>query len=891
MVINVNKLLILVFSLFFTICASAQNRQEGKVYSDVPVTDILLDLAAQHELSVGFKSDYFSSNSRASIDTREASLKSILSELLKPYGVEYKISGSDLTLRKMLRLYGTVVDKKSGETLVNATAYDNDSQTGTYTNEYGFFSANIPIESKSVQFSYIGYKVFEMLLEDVKGKPILVELESDIDLDEVIITQELNRDIKDYIGTSSNILDRDLKTVFGTGGTPDLFQYLYRQSGITTGADGVGGLHVRGGSVDQNLIVYDGVEIYNPSHTLGLFSVFNPVVINHSTVYKSGMPSRYGTKLSSVVDIRMKEGNLRNWNMDMGFSTIATNFMINGPIVKDKTGLIIAFRRSHLDPFIIHFSKKNKVENFNEGAGNHYFYDINLKVNHIIDPKNRIYATYFKSADRLYDNTSSFGTSFDEVYFDDIVSYDLDWGNHMGAVRWNHIYGEKVFSNTILSRNRFKYGSYAISDFYMEDLISGETDFDVSASLFSTAISDIGLDHNIDIYLDGGDKIKMGLGVKKRQYSPGLGSVENSQSRIDTEDVIDDIVDDFNDFSDGSYTSIETAVHGSYGYSLSSNVLLNVGARYTHYRGRNEELDIGFLYHLWMANLQLNWYVNKRWAFILTYDRIAQPLHLISSSDIGFPNELWVPSTDLIKPQVGQQIDITIRHQASENMNLMGSVYYKKQSNLLRFDDIISLPNIGDLVAVGWEEFALVGKGRAFGLNLDFTLQREQFRIDGSYTFTNAQRRNVELNSGQYYPYRFDQPHSIVLNGFYRFKKGLWAYANFKFSSGTTQTLYTTSSNFSPIDISYTPETQVSSSINGIRIPVYHRLDLGIRYNWGKEKGLQDLTFGVQNIYNRQNIYYLYDIEDPDFPENNGRQMRNALPLLPTLSYRVRFGL
>ena len=873
-----------------SICCSAQDQQEGRLFSEALVTDILIELATQYDLSIGFKGDYFG-DSKVSIDTRNSNLKSILSELLKPYGVEFRIRGNDLLLSKMLRLYGTVVDKKSGETLFNAAVYDLKSESGTYTNEYGFFSLNLPMESASLQFSYIGYGVQEISFQNCKNKPILIELESEMNLNEVIITLELNNDIIDYKGTSTNILDRDLKTVMGTGGTPDLFQYLYRQSGITTGADGVGGLHVRGGSVDQNLIVYDGVELYNPSHTLGLFSVFNPVAINHSTIYKSGIPARYGNKLSSVVDIRMKEGNLHNWKINTGLSTIATDFMIDGPIVKEKTGLMIALRRSHIDPFVKHFSKKNKLENFNEGSGNHYFYDVNLKMNHIIDTKNRIYATYFQSGDRLYNNTNSFGTTLDDIYFDEITSYDLNWGNQMAAVRWNHIYGDQVFSNTILHNSRFKYGSNSVSNFYEEDLNSGEVLFDFLANLFSTTISDYGIDQNIDIYLDDGDKIKAGLSIKKRIFNPGLGSVESSQSSLDVENIIDDIVDDSNNFSDGKYSSLESAIYASYEKYFTSDLLLNLGSRYTYYTGRNEEEGKDFIHHLWMANAELNWVVSDAMAIVLTYDRIAQPIHLISSSDIGLPNDLWVPSTDIINPQIGQQLDFTIIHRSKSDITLTSSVYYKKQENLLRFDEIISLPNIGDLAAVGWEEFTLVGEGRAYGINMDFSMKREVFRIDGSYTFTNAQRRNSELNDGRYYPYRFDQPNSIVLNGFYKIRKGLWAYANFKFSSGTTQTLYTTDSNFSPIDISFIPETQVSSQINGIRIPAYHRLDLGVRYNWGKGNVAQDLTIGIQNVYDRQNIYYLYDIEDPDFPEANGRQTRNGLPALPTLSYRVKFGL
>lgn len=883
MAVPVSRLFFIYILLQLSFEVASQTTTIDLDLREVPLSNALIEIAIQGDLDLIIRTDDIEDRI-VTLRRENISISEAIEAALQGTNYEFVINEGQLFLFKFKRFYGYVKDKNSGEPLLNAVVRHEESSRVVFTNNYGFFSLQLPEIKGQIQISYLGYKKIEYDISAISDEAVSINMEPSLSLQEVIVVQESFEKLNNRRGSSTDILSNNLSTVFAVGGVTDLYQYLYSKSGSQTGPDGVGGLHVRGGKVDQNLVLYDGVEIFNPSHSLGLFSVFNPEQISRSTFYKSGFQSRHAGRLSSVVDIRMKEGDLDEWGLVSSVSTVASSISFDGPIKKEKTGISLSLRRTHLDPIIKSRTRSSKLSNDEVGQTNHFFYDVNAKLHHVIDIKNRLYVTYFRSRD-AYNDESSYQYDAIDGIGDYTARYKLDWGNEMLAVRWNHLHGNKLFSNTTFYHTRFDYSSFSAE----QDIIE-ETDEFLGSRIssgygFLSSINESGIRYDADLYMRDSEFIRVGAGIKRRSIAPGIINYidEVTETLNEVENVVETQAESF---IDNNYNNYESYVYGDVDFSLSYKLKARAGMRGTIFLGTNTVDDISSLHNYISGGLQLEYLISENWKLSGSYDHTVQPLHLLTSSDIGFPNDLWVPSTDLINPQKGDQLDLSLFFQYEDTWFVSLSGYYKNMNDILRFRDNISLPSLSDNYATFWESDVSVGSGEAIGVDIDINLRTPLFRADVAYSHARSFRRFDDILSGNRFPYQFDQPHRFSLNLHAKLSRALWLYSNFSYGSGVVQTLYTTDDRFSPLSVYNISDSVHAGETNGDRLEPFHRLDVGIVCGWG-DSVEKKLIIGLQNVYDRSNVYYAYQLENSILGEPDGRQRKGSLPLLPTLRFSI----
>jgi len=747
-----------------------------------------------------------------------------------------------------LTISGYVKDAGTGEELIGATVYISELKTGTITNSYGFYSFTLPEGNYTLIVSYIGYQSFTSNIKLNASAKLDVEmgLKSD-QLDEVTITGEKKN--ANITSTEMSTIKMEMKQIENIPvlfGEKDILKTIQLMPGVSSSGEGSTGLSVRGGSTDQNLILLDEAPVYNASHLLGFFSVFNSDAIKDMTLYKGGIPAQFGGRASSVLDIQMNNGNQKQFNVQGGIGLISSRLTIEGPIVKEKGSFIISGRRTYIDLFLA-------LAGSDFANTTLYFYDLNAKANYKLSESDRIYISGYLGRD-------VFGRQ----------SIGMDWGNKTTTLRWNHLFNQRLFSNT-----SFIYSTYD----YAFDV--SRSDIEVS---MGSGIVDYNLKEDLGWFVNPNNTIKIGFNVIHHQFNPG--ELISSGTQINSI-----IMDKKNMLEGGVYISnsqrITSLINAEYGLRLSAAYNMGPTTEYT-YNNNNVRIDSA-LYgggQFFNGNLNLEprlsftYTLNESSSVKASYNRMAQYMHQISNSGSGQPNDIWVPLSNNIKPLIADQLSLGyFKNLMNNDIELSVEGYYKKLQNTVDYEDGADILLNDDL-----ESQLVFGDGYSYGL--EFLLRKNAGRFTGwiGYTLARSANRFDDINNGNYFPIKYDRTHDISIVGTFKLNEKLTLSATWIYATGNAVTFpagtYEIDGKLQPY---YTER-------NGGRMPATHRLDVGL--NWQRKKTLRfesGWNFSIYNVYGRENPYSISFRESESNPGTMETVQLSLFRFVPSISYNFKF--
>ncbi|MEZ4777188.1 MAG: TonB-dependent receptor [Bacteroidia bacterium] len=755
---------------------------------------------------------------------------------------------------------GYVKIAESGESLIGATIVAPELQKGTYTNEYGFYSLTLPASKDTVSIRYIfaGYLTQVQRISMDTDQRIDIELEVK-SLDEVLIEAEgFDEQLNSTEMSVSRISMAEAKILPALFGEVDIIKTLQLKPGVSSGSEGSSGIYVRGGGPDQNLILLDNTVLYNPSHLFGFFSTFNSDAVKDVKLYKGGFPAQYGGRLSSVIDVKMNDGNKKQFSGAGGIGLIASRLTLEGPIVKDKASFMISGRRTYVDVFtrLINEAQKDN-QDFNR-IPDYFFYDFNAKLNYEISDKDQLFLSGYFGRDRF---------KFDDGDFD----FNFDWGNSNTTLRWNHIFTPRLFLNTSASYSDYEYK------------ISNQ--FDIFSFELSSRITDGSLSTDFTWLPTDQHTVKFGAKGIYHRFIVGRLDAGAADSSFQ-----------FN--AGNNYYGTELAAYISDDFDVNEALTINTGLRISGFAG-----DSSFYYGV-EPRIAAKYSLSQKVSLKASYARMMQYLHLVASSGASLPTDIWYPSNSRVKPQSSDQIAAGITIQIGENWLLSNEVYYKWLHNQIDFRDAANL-----FVNDNLDREFVFGKGWGYGN--EFYLEKKNGRLTGwiGYTLSWAWRQfdgvnksgetipEDIINGGQPFHPRNDKRHDVSVVAIYQLTKR-WSFSSsWEFRTGNATTLAVGryfsfgpgffNGNFSDPNI-----VPVYVDRNSFRMPPYHKLDIGIVCKFFPKWGESDLTFSVYNAYNRRNPYFIYpdNVRDANGTIIGQQAKQVALfPAIPSITYNFKF--
>ncbi len=769
---------------------------------------------------------------------------------------------------------GYLKDADTGESLIGATLIHPKTSSGSSANTHGFYSLTLPKDSISLVYSYVGYQPTTIKFSLKRDTVININLQSSTLLNEVIVSGTKAEAIHESTKMSTLTVGMEqVKALPAFMGETDILKILQLMPGVQSGNEGSTGLYVRGGGPDQNLMLLDGVPIYNASHLFGFFSVFNADAINHVELIKGGFPARYGGRLSSVIDINMKEGNMKKLKGEGSIGIISAKVTVEGPIVKDKTSFIVSARRTYIDILSQPIIKAQARREGSEASGGYFFYDLNLKLNHIVNPRNRLYFSTYLGEDKAYAKTKDRYTR-DTVATDINDQFSLRWGNVITAARWNHVFGPKLFSNVTTTYSRYLFD---ISQKYRETQTTPNSppeDF-FSGILYHSGIRDWAAKVDFDYLPSPNHFIRFGVNNIWHQFSPGVLAFRSSEEGDTT-------------IGAKVTSAYEAAAYVEDDWKISQRFKLNAGIHASAFVVESR------LYHSVQPRISSRLLISDDFSFKASYSSMTQFIHLLTNVGIGLPTDLWVPSTARIKPQQANQVAIGFAKTYKSKFEFSLEGYYKKMSNLIEYKDGASYLDIeGD-----WQDkVATNGHGKSYGMEV--LMQKKTGAITGwvGYTLSKATRQFDELNFGKEYAYKYDRRHDISLAVTHEWNKRMDFSMVWVFGTGNAITLPIAT--YEQASINYRQSFYSNNNAatyygdrNSYRMRSYHRLDLS--FSWWKDKkwGQRKWTIGVYNAYNRLNPFFVNLEEDHSGFGGFGRKrfiQYSLFPVIPSITYSFKF--
>lgn len=776
--------------------------------------------------------------------------------------------------QRKVTISGYLKDKETSETLIGASVYLKESQVGTSTNTYGFYSLTADTGTYTLVFSYAGYKTEEVPIHLTKNISMDFPLQySSVEISEYTVSDK--RSNQNYESTKMGQIElkvEDIKKIPALLGEVDVLKTIQLLPGVKSSGEGNSGFYVRGGGPDQNLILLDNTVVYNASHLFGFFSVFNSDAIKNVTLIKGGMPANYGGRLSSVLDITMKEGNMQKFHGEGGIGIIASRFTLEGPIVKNKVSFLVSGRRTYADLFAPLFLPP-------EARGNgYYFYDINAKVNWQIGKKDRLFLSGYFGRDVF-----NFKSATSEL------KIDIPWGNAMAALRWNHQFGSKVFMNTTFSFTNY--------DFSMN---AGSSTFGIT---LSSGIRDFGLKTAVDWIPSPKHNVKFGADYTFHTFLPNSASARFGDS-TQIEPKIQELYS--HDFS--LYVLDE--------FDLGKRVRINAGLRFNYYqhfgpfeRYVKNDLDVitdtipyGTLepiqdYARLEPRINIRVKITESASIKAAYTLNFQNMHLANLATVSLPTDVWLPSTSMIKPQEAHQVNLGYFQNLFDNrLEISVEGYYKHMFNVVEYKDNTSF---SQLVNDNPDNVLAMGEGRSFGAEffirggVDFKIKGHKQRISGwvGYTLAWTQRFNFNKNvihyDGDFFYPRYDRRHDLSFVFSWEIGKRWTVSAVYVYSTGNALAV---PSSYYLIGNNLVPYYQ---DRDNYRMDPYHRLDLGATFLLHKGKKWEhSLNLSVYNVYSRMNPFFVYFDLKADQTNNSvqfvGKQI-SLFPIIPSLTWNFKF--
>jgi hypothetical protein len=769
---------------------------------------------------------------------------------------------SNANAQEKATLNGYVKDAENGEELIGVTVYIPALKAGTVTNDYGFYAINLPRGTYEVQFSYMGYQLDVQTVDLNSDVSLNINLKPDAQLMQEIVIEEkpLDENVIAVQMSKNTINMNRVKKLPALFGEIDIIKNIQMLPGVITAGEGTSTYFVRGGSADQNLLLIDEAPVYDPSHLFGLFSVFNADVIKDSELYKGGIPARFGGRLSSILEVRTKDGNNKAFNVTGGIGSLASRVAIEGPIVKEKSSFIVSARRSYVDVFLRAANEENLV----------HFYDVNAKVNWRANNKNRFFVAFYGGRDVFnFDDNFAFG-----------------WGNLTGTFRWNHLFNERLFSNTSIIVSNFDY------KLELQDAVQGFR--------WISNLQEYSFKNDLSYSLNTRNELSFGYHLTGRRFEPGTVSPNTPGSIFQTVELQHMYALDH-----GLYISnlqhINDRITLDYGVRLS--LFQNIGpGKVFLYEDPKDNVDIvrtdTLHYDNWESiktwvNLEpriaLRYMLAPGQSLKFSYNRMVQNTHLISAATAPVPFNTWTPSNYYLEPQVADQVAAGYFRNFKDNeYEFSVEAYYKDINNVTDYADNAELFFNQDLST----EFR---QGDAWAYGVEVFLNKNIGKLTGSasYTWSKSMRKVEGVNLGKEFRANHDRRHVINLQAAYDYNDK-WVFGGtFTFSTGRP----TTSSAGRYEYGGYYPD--VLTERNGYLLPAFHRLDLSVTLNPRKNAGRKwkgQWVFAVYNVYNQKNPFTIYTRSKQDDDGNvigDGSQkearMIYLFPILPSVTYNFKF--
>lgn len=759
-------------------------------------------------------------------------------------------------------LSGYITEKGSKELLIGATISAPKYKTGTITNAFGFYSLSLPADSCEIIVTYIGFapKAFKVDLSQSDNE-LNVEMIENKQLKEVTIKANKNEERLSQT-TRMSVIEipiQQIKEIPALLGEKDVLKVIQLLPGVQKPSEGNSGIYVRGGGPDQNLIILDDANVYNAFHLFGFFSLFNGDALKSIELTKGGFPARYGGRLSSVIDLRMKEGNKEKIKGEAGIGVLSSRLVLEGPIVKGKSSFIVSGRRTYFDLFLLPFQPADNKSGY-------YFYDFNAKANYEFSNKNKLYVSGYWGRDKAYGYNNYSSTEKNE--------YGIGWGNATATVRWNHLFSNKLFAN-----------ASAVFTDYDFTVIQKSNNFSLN---FSSGIRDYMLKYDIDYRPNNNHNIKAGLQSIYHLFTPSAL-------------VIDDKIANSNTNKVNQIGAFENALYVEDDIKLGSKLRLNPGLRITHFATQQRN------YINLEPRFNASYNINSTLAAKASFSYMNQYIHMLSNTGVGLPTDLWVPSSNNIKPQQSWQVAAGFAKDFIEkdfSVSLEG--YYKKMDNIIAYKEgasFLGTSNNTDGFSTAnnynWEQNITAGQGWSYGTEL--LVQKKVGKLTGwiGYTLSFTQWQFDELNFGKAFWARHDRRHDISVVAIYKIRKmtndkngvtlsGTWVYG-----TGNAITLPIAEFNapvHNPGSIgtgsSFTQVSQYTGR-NQFRMAAYHRMDVGIQLTRKMKHWIRTWEISIYNIYNRYNPYFYFI--SSDIAGNRSLKQVTLFPLIPSISWNIKF--
>lgn len=818
------------------------------------------------------------------------SIEDVLNLTLIKQGIGYEIKGSHIILKvktekenliskRKFTVNGYITDSISGETLIGANIYNVTTNEGAITNEYGFYSLTINEGENNLRYSYTGYKSKFVSMTLDKNVEQNIQLSISNNLSEVVVYGD--RTETGIHATQMGALDIPLDVMKSTPallGEADIMKTIQTMPGVQAGTEGSAGIYVRGGGADENLILLDGIPLYNVDHLFGFFSVFTPEAVKKVSLFKGSFPARFGGRLSSVIDVRTNDGDMKKYHGTIGLGLLSSKLQFEGPIIKDRTSFNISGRRSYWDLVAKPFMSSDEKFGY-------FFYDLNAKINHKFNDRSRLYISLYNGKDKMdshFKDEDSNYTTKDDV--------NLSWGNFLGAAKWNYQISPKLFSNTTLAYTHYKFNVDSES---MNRSVSKNYE-NYYSSNYSSGIKDLAVNLDFDYHPLPNHHVKFGGGYLHHQFKPEVQAsrIRNNESGIPQDTT-------YTSMSDSRLSAREGNIYAEDNFNIGKRFSANLGFHLSLF---NVE---GKTYTSFQPRISTRYQLTDGVALKAAYTKMNQYIHLLSSYTITMPTDLWVPATSDIKPMQAHQFSIGGYYTGIKGFEFSIEAYYKNMYNVLEYKDGSSF--LGS--SQNWESKVEMGKGRAMGV--EFMLQKKVGKTTGwlAYTLAKSDRKFEKdgINNGKRFPYRYDRRHHLNLVFNHKFSEKIDVGASWEFYTGGTTTIaeektmvirpdginngYLYMPGMPTLDVS---EANYIENRNNFRMPSSHRLNVGINFNKKTKWGMRTWNISIYNVYNAMNPTFIYRTSKLDENDSSGNDKTiikkvTILPFIPSISYIYKF--
>ncbi len=759
---------------------------------------------------------------------------------------------------------GYVKDNSSNEDLIGANVVVKELNEGTVTNKYGFFSITIPKGKYTLEISFISFKTINRTIDLKKNIKLKINLETDSYMtDEVLVTgKRTDENIKSKEMSVIKMPVERIKELPVLFGEVDILKTIQLLPGVQSGGEGSSGFYVRGGGPDQNLILLDDAIVYNASHLMGFMSVFNADAVNDIKLIKGGMPAEYGGRLSSVLDISMKNGNNKTYHAKGGIGLISSRLTLEGPIVKEKSSFLISGRRTYADLLLKPFAEPgSKMEGFG-----YYFYDLNLKANYQFSNKDRLYLSGYFGRDVFNIDRKKSG-----------LKLSIPWGNSTASLRWNHLFNEKFFMNTTLVYTDYNFEFIGEQQDYEFRLYSGLRDYNLKS------------DYNYLGWVR--HNIKFGINMTNHTFTPSSVSAKIGNSNYDSGKILKQYANEYaiyvgDNFDVSEKLSIYAGIRGTYFQQIGpyDRFIKNNSGENTDtltYKSGEEIVNYKYLEPRFSAR----YIIDKKSSIKASYTQNYQYVHLANIASASLPTDLWVSSTSVVQPQFSTQYALGyFRNFLDNNLETSVEIYYKNMGHMIAYKDGAQpSDNAGD----NPDNNFTFGKGESYGVELFINKKIGNFTGWIGYTWSITNRKFDAINHGNWYPAKYDRRHDLSVLASYKINKRWSVSAVFVFATGNTMTM--------PISRYFIDGQLVTEygNRNSYRMNNYHRLDLSLTLKGLQTKKIKSFwNLSIYNVYNRSNPYFIYFEEEGNIFEGNLKitpYQVSLFPILPSISWNFEF--